>query len=332
MSPPARQAAREVRYRSLLECTCLIPCSDFELTSDIHPIFTPAATRPAHDQDLPMSITDPVPQDVADPTTDYPANALPSATCFRSPQGTWATSSRNRRRSGGRAVGVHRLWFRDVGIRHRPCMCRSDTEPGAARSRCREIHSRRSAGARVLSLDLYGGTIRRNRRHGRPAHRRQGIEYSNLFDLTEPGGQVFIEFRNCSSRCPLSIASPTVCSWIAAARGLWPARDAVNHELASRLRMDAFLLRDRPTQAMTFSKLDNPLTVPALFGQRRFPRCSCSLLPLPRRHALPAVRRPRGISTRMWRWKMTPLGGAACPRICVRYSRTTARPSSSDAR
>ena len=33
--------------------------------------------RPTHDQDLPMStFIDPVPQDVADPTTDYPANAF----------------------------------------------------------------------------------------------------------------------------------------------------------------------------------------------------------------------------------------------------------------
>jgi len=66
------------------------------------------------------------------------------------------------------------------------------------------------------------------------------------------------------------------------------------------------------------------LTVPALFATR-FRRYSGSLLPLSRRHALPAVRRSRCISTcgcgagRRLLWVARHV-----PRICVRYSRTTA--------
>ena len=250
------------------------PYSPQMLTPDAHPR---AAVRPAHDQDLPMStFIDPVPQDVADPTTDYPANAF----AFRYVLPALLESPGRRLLEIGVGQGAALPVFTDSGFVmsgfdiDQACVVQAQDQAIAlgldaerfTHGDLREPTSYRS----ICTEGRFDGIVAMG---VLPHIADKESSIRNLFDLTEPGGQVFIEFRNLLfamstfNRFTHSLFMDQLLHEVSG-----PVRDAVNHELASRLRMDVpgSVARSADAGDDILETFDNPLTVPALFADAGF--------------------------------------------------------------
>ena len=244
------------------------------LTPDPHP---PPALRPAHDQDLPMStFIDPVPQDVADPTTDYPANAF----AFRYVLPALLESPGRRLLEVGVGQGAALPVFTNSGFVMSgfdiddACVVQTQDQATAlgldterfTHGDLREPTSYRS----ICTEGRFDGIVAMG---VLPHIADKESSIRNLFDLVEPGGQVFIEFRNLLfamstfNRFTHSLFMDQLLHEVSG-----PVRDAVNHELASRLRMDVpgSVARSADTGEDILETFDNPLTVPALFADAGF--------------------------------------------------------------
>ncbi len=166
------------------------------------------------------------------------------------------------------------------------------------------------------------------------ADKESGIR--NLFDLTEPGGQVFIEFRNLLfamstfNRFTHSLFMDQLLHEVSG-----PVRDAVNHELASRLRMDVpgSVARSADAGDDILETFDNPLTVPALFANAGFTMFVFTTSTTTQACPTCSQKIPRHFDVRMWRWKMSSSGwrGMFLASAFVIHARRPAT-SSSDAR
>ncbi len=259
-----------VRVRSRAQT----PYSPQILTPDTHP---QAAVRPTHDQDLSMStFIDPVPQDVADPTTDYPANAF----AFRYVLPALLESPGRRLLEIGVGQGAALPVFTDSGFVmsgfdiDQACVVQAQDQAIAlgldterfTHGDLREPTSYRS----ICTEGRFDGIVAMG---VLPHIADKESSIRNLFDLTEPGGQVFIEFRN------LLFAMSTFNRFTHSLfmdqllHGVSPSvRDAVAPELASRLRMDvpSSVARSADAGDDILETFDNPLMVPALFADAGF--------------------------------------------------------------
>ena len=244
------------------------------LAPDTHP---PAAIRPTHDQDLPMStFIDPVPPDIADPTTDYPANAF----AFRYALPALLEEPGRRLLEIGVGQGAALSVFTDSGFEmsgfdiDHACVVQTQNQALAlgldaerfTHGDLREPTSYRS----ICTEGRFDGIVAMG---VLPHIGDKESSIRNLFDLTEPGGQVFIEFRN------LLFAMSTFNRFTHSLfmdqllHGVSPSvRDAVDHELALRLRMDVpgSVARSADAGDDILETFDNPLTVPALFADAGF--------------------------------------------------------------
>jgi len=243
-------------------------------TPDPHPL---AAMRPAHDQDLPMStFIDPVPQDVADPTTDYPANAF----AFRYALPALLKEPGRRLLEIGVGQGAALSVFTDSGFEmsgfdiDHACVVQTQNQARAlgldaesiTHGDLREPASYRS----ICTEGRFDGIVAMG---VLPHIADKESSIRNLFNLTEPGGQVFIEFRNLLfamstfNRFTHSLFMEQLLHEVSG-----PVRDAVNQELASRLRMDVpgSVARSADAGDDILETFDNPLTVPALFTDAGF--------------------------------------------------------------
>ena len=243
-------------------------------TLDIHPL---AAMRPTHDQDLPMStFIDPVPQDVADPTTDYPANAF----AFRYMLPALLKEPGRRLLEVGVGQGAALSVFTDSGFEvsgfdiDHACVLQTQNQAlalGLDAERFTHGDLREPASYRsICTQGRFDGIVAMG---VLPHIADKGSSLQNLLDLTEPGGQVFIEFRNLLfamstfNRFTHSLFMDQLLHEVSG-----PVRDAVNHELASRLRMDVpgSIARSADAGDDILETFDNPLTVPALFADAGF--------------------------------------------------------------
>ena len=219
---------------------------------------------------------DPVPQDVADPTTDYPANAF----AFRYVLPALLEAPGRRLLEIGVGQGAALSVFTDSGfvmsgfdIDH-ACVVQTQNQALAlgldaerfTHGDLREPTSYRS----ICTEGRFDGIVAMG---VLPHIGDKESRIRNLFDLTQPGGQVFIEFRNLLfamstfNRFTHSLFMDQLLHEVSPA-----VRDAVDHELAARLRMDVpgAVARSADAGDDILESFDNPLTVPALFGGAGF--------------------------------------------------------------
>ena len=220
---------------------------------------------------IPAEFVDPVPANATDPDLDYPANAF----AFRYVLPTLLSAPGRDFLEIGTGSGAAIETFTEAGFSMRG-FDNNDDAVDATRTKARELGLDPSA---FNSGDLrdpatYASVAEQGPFDGIVAmgvlphiHCKQAA-LLNLFELTAPGGRVFIEFRN-------SLFALTTYNRFTHALmmdGLLPGvsgevRQIIDTELGKRLRMDVPGSAARMAEAGEdiLEPFDNPLTTPAMF-------------------------------------------------------------------